>query len=167
MLEAVFLFLATWALSFILLFAADMFWHLYLETMMGQEFCLSFPKKAERIEQLLNRDLMALSGRITFSAFFVSLGIAAIGRVTQINRYFYMSLGIIGKLSYWGLPLTAITAYYIHNQYTVSLNFGLTCLIAAIPTCCLFMSCFYYTENLLPEAEDVLGFGYRLYKKVH
>ncbi|HMA66579.1 MAG TPA: hypothetical protein VKO20_02060 [Desulfosalsimonadaceae bacterium] len=166
LLEAVFLLLAIWALSFILLFVADLFWHLYLETMMGREFCLSFPKRAEQIEQLLDKDLMVLSGRITLSAFFVSLAIAAVGRVTHINRHFYMSLGIIGKLAYWGLPVTAVTAYYIHKEYAVSQDFGLTLLMAAIPTYCLFMSCFYYTEKLLPEAEDVLGFGYRLSKKV-
>lgn len=133
---------------------------------MGRQFCLAFPERAERIRQLFGNDLLSLSGRITSYAFFISLGISAIARITHIHRRLYMSLGIIGKLLGWGLALTAITAYYTHELDEITLDFNLALLITAIPTYCMFMRCFYYTEQLVPEAADVISFGVRVSKKV-
>ncbi len=166
LLEAILLILAVWAIVLILLYVADLFWHLYLETMMGQKFYLYFPDKAEAIEQTLSTDLRLLSGRITLTAFLFSIGIAAFGRITHINRYFYMSLGLIEKLLYWGIPLTGITSFYIHIKYLQDFNWELTFLLAAFPTYCLFMNCFKYAEKLLPEMEDVLFWARNFGKRV-
>ena len=158
--------IVTWIISFMLLHVAHLFWQLYLETMMGQEFCLTFPNRAERIDRLFRHDLLPLSGRMTFAAFFISMGVAAILRLIHLHRYLYMSLGIIGKLLCWGLPLTGLTAFYMHERYEISLDWGLTLLVTAVPAYCLFMRCFHYTERLVPEAEDVWGWGARSCKKV-
>ena len=111
------------------------------------------------IEQTLNNDLIPLSGKITFAAFLVSLAIAALGQITHFNRHFYLSMGLIGKLLYWGLPLSAIIAFYIHKQYLNYLNWEMTFALAAIPTYCLFMNTFKYATKLVPEMEDLFYWG--------
>ncbi len=162
--EAAFLVLAVWAALLALLYAAGLLWHLYLQTITGREFRICFPEKTALIEQVFDSSLFLLSGRVTLSVFLVCAAAASIARITHISRYFYMSLGIIGKLLYWGPALTAASAFYLHEQYA-GFSWKMSVLFAVIPAYCLFMNCFKYAERLLPEAEDVVSLAVPFFRR--
>jgi len=150
MIQAVVLVLAATIICIVFLFMFKMAWYVYIATHVGKKFLSMFPVEAQSIFDILNRNLILFSIQLTLKAFIICLSISAICQVFYIARYFYLPRGFIGKIVLWGLPLTAIVA--IHIQLAFGLKpFGLTYVVALVPTLFVFSGCFKFTYELLPE----------------
>lgn len=154
--EAAILLGAVYVLCAVILHVAFMMWHLYQETIVGQRFLVTFHEKAAAINAVMDLNFWLFAGEIVLSAFIICIGVSAICRFLCISRYLYLSQGFFSKLIFWGLPLTALVAYQISGSHGFQ-NLETIFIIASVPTLCLFMSCFNYTEKLLPELGEVLS----------
>ena len=155
LIEAALLITATGVLCFIIYYTFDMFWYLYMSTPMGKKFISLYPEQATTIFELSDLNLVYFSSKVTLSAFIICFTIGAFGRFSHICHYLYLSQGLFGKLLYWGIPLTGAVAYYIKYEYGFS-DWKTTGFIVMIPTYLLFISCFKYSQKLIPEAGDML-----------
>ncbi len=150
MIQAILLVLITIILCIVFLYVCKMSWHVYISTPLGKKFLELYAVSAQSIVYVLNRELILFSIQLTLEAFTICLAISAICQVSHITRYFYLPRGFIGKIVLWGLPLTAIVAIHIQLVFGVK-QFGLTYVVALVPTLCVFSGCFKFTYELLPE----------------
>lgn len=155
-LEASILILFTGGLSFLIYYTLGMLWYLYLGTPMADDFISLHPERAETIIHLASLDLVYFCTEVTLSAFVICFAMSAICQFTHISHYLYLSQGLFGKLVYWGIPLTGAVSYYIKIEYGFS-DLNVICCIAMIPTYLMFISCFKYSQKLIPEAGEVLA----------
>ena len=121
----------------------------------GKKFSLLHPKATGVISNIVNNDLIELSIHTTFSAFAICLIISAICQVSYITRFLYYPRSIITKLLFWGIPLSAVVSMYINDQIELA-HWSYTMPII-VPTLCVFMYCFKFTEALLPEFGAVIN----------
>jgi len=154
--RSVLLLISTAVLSLIVLYFYGILWHIYGLTHSGKKFIMLQPEAANRISNIVNNDLIEISIHTTFSAFTICLIICAICRVTYIKRFFYYPRNTIGKLLFWGLPLTAIVSMYVNDQIQWA-HWSYTVPITIVPTLCVFTYCFQFSEALLPEIGDIVG----------
>jgi hypothetical protein len=141
-----------------------MSWHLYIYTQVGKRFIELNWVRAQNIVALLDREMISFSIQLTLEAFTVCLTISAVCQVLHITRYFYLPRGLLGKISLWGLPLTAIVAVYIQPALGLQ-QLGLTYAVALVPTLCVFSGCFKFTYELLPEIGDLMEMALQLITK--
>jgi hypothetical protein len=153
--EAFFLLLATWGLLLLLLYVLKLFWCLYRTTPMGGQFLSLFPERAMTMMEIADMELLHFSFDITFTSFLFCMALGAICRFTHISYFFYSSQGLMGKLIYWGLALSAMVSFYVKKEYGFY-SWEVVFIVVMIPTYIMFISCFKYTESLLPEAADVI-----------
>ena len=163
--EAVFLMAAVWMLCFILLYVSFLMWQLYLQTPVGKHFLVLFPEKASIFFEITEISHLPFSVDLTLWSFGICLGIAAVGHFFHINRHFYLSQGLCGKLIFWGLPLTGLVAYYVSFEYGFS-DWKTIMLVTAVPTFLMFGSCFKFAGKLIPECGGVICCGIGLSKKM-
>jgi len=156
MVEAAILLGVVYVLCAVMLHVASMMWHLYQETIVGHKFLVTFHEKAAAINAVMDLNFWLFAGEIALSAFIICIGVSAVCRFLHISRYLYLSQGFFSKLIFWGLPLSAVVAYQIFGSHGFQ-NPETVFIISAVPTFCLFMSCFNYTEKLLPELGEVLS----------
>lgn len=152
--ELIFLSIVSSIVCAALLYTADMFWFLYLETPMGQKFVGSFKDQAVSITEFLSFEILQLSIDLTLSALIVCAGVSCVSRLLHISRHFYLSIGFFSRLVFWGGALTALVTFRVCEAYGFE-DYGTAGLFAAIPTACLFMSCFKYSDKLVPEFGDL------------
>jgi len=164
--EAFFLIFATWFICFILMYLADIMWRLYLETPMGNKFLTLFHPKAQTIAEIFEMDHLYFTIELTVASFAICLVLGAVCHFLHISHYLYHSRGFLGKLLFWGIPLTAVVAYYIKNAYGFS-DWEVSCAITVVPTYLLFISCFTYSQSLLPEAGEVIDAVVLNVKKIY
>jgi len=153
--EAAILVIIIFLLCYILLYLAEIMWYLYLSTLMGYKFLKLFPERAQTIIEISDLDLLYFSADLTLSVFVFCIVISSICRFLHINHFLYHSRGLFGKLVLWGIPLTAVCAYFIKHRYEFS-GWEVTCVVVMIPTYLMFISCFKYTEKILPELGDLI-----------
>ncbi len=154
LIELTFLSIVSFVLCAALLYVGDMFWFLYLETPMGQKFVASFQDQAGSIIEIFSFDILRFSIDLTVSALLVCIAVSCCSRLLHISRHLYLSGGFFSKLFFWGFPLTALVTLHICNSYGFE-DYRIVGLFAAVPTFCLFMSCFKYSDQLLPEFGDL------------
>ncbi|MDA3895250.1 MAG: hypothetical protein PF482_03765 [Desulfobacteraceae bacterium] len=155
LIEAALLITATGVLCFIIYYTFGMLWYAYLSTPMADNFISLHPERAETIFEFSELNLIYFSIEVTLSAFIICFAISAVCRFLHICHYLYLSQGLFGKLIYWGVPLTGAVSYYIKNEYGFS-DWEATGCMVMLPTYLLFISCFKYSEKLVPEAGDIL-----------
>jgi len=153
--EAILLVAATGILCFLIYYIFDLFWYLYITTPMGEKFISLHPERAETIFEFSNLDLRYFCAEVNLSAFVICFLIGVVCQFLHISHYLYLSQGLFGKLVYWGIPLTGAVSYYIKNEYDFS-NWGTTALIVMLPTYLLFISCFKYSQKLIPEVGTII-----------
>lgn len=154
--EAAILLGVVYVLCAVMLHVASMMWYLYQETIVGQRFLVTFHEKAAALNAVMDLNFWLFARDLALTAFIICIGISAVCRFLHISRYLYLSQGFFSKLIFWGLPLSAVVAYQISGSYGFQ-NPETVFIISAVPTLCLFMSCFNYTEKLLPELGEVLS----------
>ncbi|MFZ5571964.1 MAG: hypothetical protein ACOZF0_16315 [Thermodesulfobacteriota bacterium] len=163
--EAAILVTAVWLVSTLLLYAAYILWKLYIQTLMGRQYLEFFPQRAEIINEILDYESWYLAGDATLAAFVICLGLGALGSFFHINRHFYLSRGVMGKALLWGPVLTAVVAYHLYMEYGFSSWEGIA-IVAAVPTYCLFPTCYDYSGRLLPELGDLVHSAGPYFKKI-
>lgn len=164
--EAFFLVLATWFICYILMYLADIMWRLYLTTPMGSKYLALFEERAQTIIQVFELDHFYLTVEVTVASFVICFLVGAVCHFLHISYYLYHSRGFFGKLIFWGMPLTALVAFYIKFQFGFS-DWEVTCIIATIPTYLLFISSFTYSQSLLPEVGEIIDIIIPTIKKTY
>lgn len=159
--EAVFLLFGVYLVCLGLLYLSYMMWELYQQTPMGREFVNLFDHKTHVINKLMGLDFWHFAWEITITSFMVCVTVSAAAWLSHIGRILYLPLSAPAKLFFWGLPLSAAVAFYLYTVTGFS-NSAILFTVAAVPTLCLFMSCFQYTERLLPECSDIVVEGVRI-----
>ena len=162
--EAVILLVAVYALSLTLLYLAEMMWWVYQHTPVGSRFLVEFGDRAHAINTIMALEFWRFAGKITVSAFIICTGVSAISWFFPIGRNFYDPMGFWAKLMFWGLPLSAAVSFYISEALDFS-SIEIMLVFTVVPTMCLFMSCFNYTERLVPEMGDIISEGCRFAKE--
>ena len=155
LIEATLLVLAVGILCFLIYNTLGILFDLYLATPMGAKFLSIHPQRAETLLRLTELDLVYFCTEVTVSSFVICFILSAICRMTHISHFLFLSQGLFGKLVYWGAAFTGAVSYYIKNKYGFS-SWEVTAVIVMIPTYLMFISCFKYSEKLLPEIGDVL-----------
>ncbi|MFC1859099.1 hypothetical protein ACFL9U_13910 [Thermodesulfobacteriota bacterium] len=153
--RAFLLILFTAPFYFVLLYVSKTMWSFYTETYIGQKFLIEFPMKSRIIIDAFSRISFIFAAQLTVAAFLICLAAAAVCQVFYVARYLYYPRGFFGKIFMWGLPLTALVAFY----YKRTLGFQtwpIPYLLALIPTLCVFVACFKFSDELLPEIGDVI-----------
>jgi len=156
LIEAGILMVAATTLYAVLLYFSKMLWHVYVATDVGQYYLAEFPIHAQRTINILGRNLLEFSLKMSILAFLVCMGLAVVCRLLHISRFLYLNRGMFGRIAICGLPLTVLVAWFAmsefglpewHSAYTYSL----------VPTLAVFTGCFNIAEKLFPEFGDVLN----------
>ncbi len=155
MIEAALLVSAAGLLSLFVYYTLGLLWYVYLDTPMGDKFISLHPEMAETIFALSELDLLYFCAEVTLTAFVICFALSALCRFLHISHYLYLSLKLFGRLAFWGIPFTGAVSYYIKTEYGLN-NWEITAFIVMIPTYLMFISCFRYSQKLIPEAGDVL-----------
>lgn len=154
MTDAVVLLIVTIAGYIAILYICRVLWNLYMATEMGQMFINYFPEEAQSTAHFLGMDPIKLSIWITIYSFLFSIAAGAICQLLGVAGYFFENYGVLGKALVFGLPLTALTAFYVQPLYGFP-AWDTTFVIVLLPTLSVFGRCFDYAEKLLPDLGDV------------
>ncbi len=153
--QAVLLLLTTFCLCLFLLFMMKIAWKTFVYSPVGEKFLQLQIVSVESLTDVFSRSLPHFSLQVTLEAFTICLIAGAFCRITHVARYLYHPQGMFGRFVFLALPLSALAG--VHFQRTFGFTeFGLSCLMALIPTVCLFSGCFKFAEELLPETGSVL-----------
>jgi hypothetical protein len=149
--------IAYMAVAYIVLsYFAKYMWYLFMSTSVGQAYAEQFFYSYQMTNNVLNKNIIALSFYTTAISFVICFVISAICQFLLISRYLYEGRGFFSKLFFFGLPLTYIVAFFI--RYTTVFNqMNISFRIALIPTMCIFMGCFRLSGKLLPELVDIIN----------
>jgi hypothetical protein len=138
-----------------LLYLANLFWLLYIETPVGKRFLALHIVDASSIEGIRAENFLMLSLEVILTVLTVCLVFGAVSQVFLLHRYFFEGRGFFYRLIIWGIPCVALTALAISRTYEtgpVASSF-----LAVVPTMVLFHSCLRFTPGLLPEIYTVIG----------
>ena len=153
--QAFLLFCTTVLINTGLLYVIKIFRLTYFETTTGRRFSHLFQDSTRIITDIAQRDLFGFAVDISIIALWVCLGISAICRLLHIARFLYQPRGVVGKLVYWGLPLTGIVAFYLQRDLDVG-SWVSGCIVALIPTLIIFPNAFRFAFEILPEIGDIV-----------
>lgn len=163
--SAVMFVLAAAVITTVALYAFKMFWFVFADTGIGRRYVIYFPGKAAAIYEFLRIDLIFLAARLTAISFAVCLAISSFCQILHISRIFFLGRGLLFSIVFWGLPLTAATAFFFQPYYGLAWNTAY--LTALVPTLCLFLPCFSYSRELLPEIGEVINsIGVMIYSRL-
>lgn len=129
------------------------FWHLYLETIVGQSFVSDHTSISDHIFELLDSDFFQLSFDLLLVALKTCLLIGVVFQLFSITRYFYVASGLISRILFWGFLCSALTCYGVHNS--LHLYWPIAFLLSLAPSLCIFGSCFRFASKLVPELSTV------------
>ena len=154
--ETLLLLVITLGLSALLLAMANMFWHTYKDTHVGLVFVKQLGNNYEFFTEIIKKDIIEVSYRLTLSAFMLCLALSAICQFIYIGRFFQGMNGWLHKFIYWGIPLTFIVSAYFYRWpiYAVD-RWGAAYILYFAPTLCVYGVCFKITNRLLPEIGTV------------
>ena len=152
--EVVFLLVCTIVAYILLLYAVKYLWFLYTSTAIGQAYGIYFSQSYQLTNEILNKNFISLALRTTLSSFIICLIVGALFQFLHLTRYLYSGRGLIGKIVFFGLPLTFLVAVYL--RYTgefAQLDTAFT--LAVFPALGVFTGGFKLTEAWIPELSDV------------
>ena len=138
------------AITTVALYVSQLAWIAYTDTPVGQRFVASFPHRASVYTDLFRRDFISLATQVTLLAFGIVQPIAVGCQLFYLIRLFYYPFGVLRKVAFWGLPLTALVAHHVQNRMGIY-PFQTALLLAAVPTLCIFGGCLRMAKQLLPE----------------
>lgn len=150
----------------VLLFFCKAAWYLYQHTQIGQQYNSLFSGYAQSISGLLNSNLFLLSLDITIISFVSCIAVCCVLQISHITRYFYLPRGFLGRIIFFGFPLTFIPALKIQDKYALQ-SIEMAYYLALIPTLCVFVYCFEYTIQLLPGIGEVIIESKTYIKKIY
>ena len=153
--QSIFLLTFTSMLFLVFFYFFKMFWHLYISLPMGKHFLLQYTEQSQIILRMLNREPITFSIELTVTAFVICMAVSAACQVFYLLRFFYLPQGIIGKICYWGIPLSLLVTVYTKDVYGTE-RWDIAFALAVIPTMLLFSSCFKFAYRLLPEIDDLI-----------
>jgi hypothetical protein len=161
--DASILLAATAVIYTVLLLTCKFMWEAYRASPVGRRYAEMFSARAQNISDILTRDPFNFSIQVVAGSFAIAVLIGAFFTFLGITRYLYHPRGILGRIAFFGLPITGVVAF--HLQSSLQINQWISAYVSAlIPTMCLFPRSFKYTYDLLPELGSVLRkFG--LWKK--
>jgi hypothetical protein len=138
-----------------LLYCTNYLWFIYVSTDIGQKFVIEFPDIAKSTSDFLRMSFFNISLDITLISFLFCLVAGSVCQVFHVTRFIYVPHGLLGKVTYCGLPLTFLVALYIHPIYKFS-HWSTAIIAAAVPTLFIFGGCFDCATRFLPELSDLL-----------
>jgi hypothetical protein len=145
-----------YALNIGLLYFCQMLFGFYLKTPMGPEFVDANPELMTTIEKLTDMGFEQLSIPLTLTAFLTCLAILAACKLLFLARYI-TPMGNIGRVISCVLPISAAVAMMIPESVPVG-GWGVAYGLSVFPTFVMFNSCFAIADELLPEADSLIGF---------
>jgi len=164
-LELALLVISIWLISLLILYVAGMMWYLYTDTPMGKHFLSNYGDTADTIVEISEYDQLYFSVDVVLTIFFLCIGFSTACQFLHISYLFFYSMGFIHKLFLWGMPITAGVAYYIQNYVYGFSSYEVTVVLVMIPTYMMFISCFNYSQKLIPELGAVISVCTALFKK--
>lgn len=136
-----------------LLYILKALWFTYISTPTGERFIMHFGSRADAIERVLTQRLFFLSLYVNVVAVKVCLVGAVAGRLFFVLRYLYEYRGLWGRIPFWGLPCTTLTAYITSVAY--DLDWIPTLVLSAISILLLLSPCIRLVSGLLPEIKTI------------
>jgi hypothetical protein len=154
--EIILLIAFTIAAYICLLYCAKYLWFLYTATDIGQTYAKIFEENYRRTDDLLSRNFISLAVNLTLISFVICFIAGAIFKFLHFIRFFYSDRGFLSRIIFIGLPLTFIVAVYIY--YNGNFNqMDVACMVAFVPTLCVFAGCFRFAEELVPALFDLVN----------
>ena len=133
-------------------------WYLFASTPVGQLHAEYFSYSHQITNDVLSTNfIINLAIEFTVVSFIISLITAAVCQFFLINRYFYSNRGLLGRIVFFGLPLSYVVAAFMRYVFDFG-HMSTDFTIAAIPTLCVFAGAFRLVEAYVPELVDVLFF---------
>jgi hypothetical protein len=83
------------ALYAVLLYFSKMLWNVYIATDVGQYYLAAFPIHAQRTINVLGRNLLEFSLKMTVLSFLVCMGLAVVFQLLHISRFLYLNRGML------------------------------------------------------------------------
>ena len=154
--QIVLLFVTTVLVNMGLLYTIRIFKLIYFETATGERFARLFPESTRVIIDIAQRDATHFAMDISLIVLSVCLIVSVVCQLLHIARFFYQPRGAVGKLVFWGLPLTGIAAFYLHRELSLGSLLAAT-ILALAPTLIIFTNTFRYAFDLLPEFGDIIN----------
>ncbi len=130
-------------------------WSVYMSTPVGEKFMEAFYDRASQIQTVMDMDIFVLSFDLTIAAFLVCMAVAVVFQLLHFIKLFFLPMGIFGKILFWGLPMTALTAYRITMIYDMD-SYTQVFLISMPPTLIIFAGCLSSASKLLPQLSEIL-----------
>ncbi len=103
----------------------------------------------QEIADILSRNHILFSSRITCLIFFGCLVFSAICQLFNITQYFYIPGELVKKTVIWGLPLATINAFFLKSAMGID-HLLIAIIIFLPPTVCIFEGCFVITNEIIP-----------------
>ncbi len=138
----------------VLLSTCNFMWKIYRATPVGKRYAQMFSARAQNISDILTRDPFNFSIQIIAGSFAIAVLIGALCTLLGITRYLYHPRGILGRIAFFGLPITGVVAFHLQSSLQID-QWISAYLSVLIPTMCLFPRSFKYTYDLLPEIGSV------------
>ncbi len=139
----------------IILILCNIMWSSYQYTHIGQKFAEFYPERAAVISDILDVNILLLAFDVTYYAFIICIVLGALAQLTSITRLLYTPRGGLGRLVFFGLPITSLVAMPLQQLYTLA-SLEQAYVLALIPTLCMVQHCFNYTYWLIPSIVDVI-----------
>lgn len=144
-----------------LLYFFNGMWFVYTHTPVGRHYLTLADGAGESLQALFQSDLVMLGLRITLAALAVCLVAGAAGRLTLLQRYFFVPFGLLGRTIVWILPLTVLVARYLEAGDPVMV-FPVAFGVALVPVAVLLKRTFILAGLLVPELSTVCALVRRL-----
>ncbi|MEE9913117.1 MAG: hypothetical protein K4571_15500 [Deltaproteobacteria bacterium] len=152
--EVILLLLCTMAGYILLLYAVKYLWFMYTSTPIGQAYGRYFSESYHLTNGILNRNFIILAARITLPSFVICLIAGALFQFFHLTRYLYSNRGFIGKIIFFGLPLSYLAAVYFWHIGEFS-HLDTSLILTAFPVLCVFMGAFKLAAVWIPEFSDL------------
>jgi len=152
--EVILLVLCTIAGYILLLYAAKYLWFMYASTPIGQAYGHYFSESYRLTNGILNRNFIILAAGITLPSFVICLIAGALFQFFHLTRYLYSNRGFIGRIIFFGLPLSFLVAVYFRHLGKFS-HLDTSLILTAFPVLCVFMGAFKLAAVWIPEFSDL------------
>ena len=149
-----------------LLHLGHMLWFVYTATPVGQYYLASAGTHAQCLQYLAQLDLMLLGWQATVTAVCICLIAGAVGRFSQLVRFFHDPFGLPVKLVLWGLPLAGAAAWAISRNDEM-ISFEIAWLIVLVPTVLMVNRSIQLSKLMVPELSTVFGISAGGFEKTY
>src|SRR5512145_1542361 len=152
--EVILLLLCTMAGFILLLYAVKYLWFMYTSTPIGQAYGRYFPESYRLTNGILNSNFIYLAAGITLPSFVICLIAGALFQFFHLTRYLYSNRGFIGRIIFFGLPLSYLAAVYFWHIGEFS-QLDTSFILTVFPVLCVFMGAFKLAAVWIPEFADL------------